>query len=1206
MINDNGKTVIQDLFPYNFDATPWKSNTVNGASLAYQCDDWIIGGQKITTGAQVYRKYTGLPPHNSIILKVRLYFVDSWDGEPFFVYADGVQVYSENWRYTNIASQDICGNPSHSDQVFDRETLPFEHMNSELTLLFNTTLNAGPGNENMGFNCIQIVLSDCHHTCYTCTSSAANKCLSCPTGKYLNPDGTCQSTCPSSSYVMDSTTGTCIKCYQSSGSSDYRTCNTCSERLSTNCKTCNAGNYLDEAVGACLINCPAQTYPNSGKCLPCYSPSSTSETALACATCNGPAKTDCVTCPQGTYKWTDSSCIRACPNGYYSQTSPLNICIKCDGTCATCNGGNSNNCLTCDVPYYLETSTSKCISTCPSGYWPDSVTRTCKLCYQAVPLVSDEQTCFKCTQGTSRDCTACVAGTAYLYPLNGTCLLNCPSGWWADTSSNECKQCYQYTTTAPTKNTCATCDGSNSNNCLSCTLPLFLDATTKTCVSSCPSGYWGNSANARCTLCYQATTSTDINKNCKTCSGPLSTNCLTCLAGNYYFASNQTCLGGCPPGFFADSTTSSCIPCYVASDPTVANRTCVTCDGPFSYNCLTCEQGNVLVSNTCFTSCPSGTYFDISTNLCENCFQGSSTSEACQTCAGPLATDCSSCFAGAYLLPTNRTCVSQCPVIGWYAGVDLCLSCYYPTARSIERGCLSCKGGLPTDCLRCVSGTYFYALNSTCLLDCPYGYFQENNTFSCILCTNSSVPGCPEPSTSATIGALTAATNTVNAVASISSVFLLGGLTIPSVMAISFPADVAIFIYLYVGFSDDYVQFTRGLIEGQNTLNPFPHIRGETQIPTNATVGMFKFWEISTVLLENSGFQITKEVSTLLIIGILSLIALICKSCPKIENGVKKMRDTLRWNGLLSFVIQDFSNVLLNSMIQMRENNSESTYAYVSMGIASLEVTKYALLIPFIVYILNRKVKSEARNGALKVRAKIPETLKTLSEGFKDNYWVNRNFALIFILQYVVAIITVFFVQELGYIAPTLYMTTNIIYLVALLGFRPLKSRLKMGVILFNQLCKNTMAGLALALGANQISQETRDDIGTALIILTITGCVVDCLFSLVFLTISVFELLTTSVRKKRGEGLNLLEAVPSLNSSGLEQDVLVPEGSGETGKEGARKLDTKQDRGQRKYKYTLRETQPSRLRSHSKSTLPGLRPVLPGTRKLYKARPGN
>ena len=1151
-ITAGGVTTIQDLFPYNWDLSGWTSNVGSPAPTS-TCSETIVGGyNNFGSGAYAQRTYSGLTSHNSVILSIRLYFVDSWDGEKMQIYVDDKLVYEEFWNFQWSGLPSYCGSGSNSwaDQVFDRELDPIEHTGSTLKLKITSNLGSGANDESFGFNSVQIRLSNCHYTCYTCSGTGSNQCTSCPVGKYLTSTYTCVSDC-STPYIKDPTTGKCIKCFQYVSDWNYQTCATCQGPYSTNCLTCTGSNYFNSATGACTNPCPQGTYPDSGSktCKPCYSPSTAPSTTLACATCDGGTSTNCVTCVEGTYLFTDGTCRLECPDGYYanSTTYPKNECAQCysapDGPCTTCNGGASNNCLTCDTPFYYDPTTSKCVLTCPVGYWEDSSSHTCIKCYTRATAAAYQQTCYTCTNSLATSCTSCAPGEAFLFSTNGTCLLRCPPGYWGDTSDDKCKQCYQYTASAPTENPCATCEGPDSNDCLSCNSPWVLDKTTKTCVDTCPTGYFNDAASLTCIRCYVASNpTTDVHKSCKSCSGILMTNCLSCEAGNYYYPRRRVCLGSCPSGYYADDATSTCLPCYSTINPIELHRTCITCSGGDSNNCLSCETNAFYIAseNICVNTCPDGYFKDPITNTCITCY--STGSGACQTCTGGLQTDCTSCFTGTYYLPSNTSCVSGCPTNGWYADNDTCKSCYMPSDSGNDKGCLSCKGGLPTDCLSCARGTYYYYTNSTCLFECPYGFYKNNQTSTCSLCTDSSQEGCPSATEAySSFGMIVAVNNLITVFSSASSILLLGGLTVPSIMGISFPADSTLFIFLYVSFPDNYVRFTRSALDGQSLVNPFPYMRGPLLAPKNSSTTMFSFWQINTALFENSGIPIFKAATSFIVIIVFSVLAFLFRNNHTYGRFLKRVRDTFKWNVLLSFLLQDFSNLMLGGMLQMKENASENTYVSVSMGIATIVVIMYSLLIPYFWYLLNKKKKittkvtegqeEEETETVTKIPIKIPESMKILNEGFKDNYWINRNFTLIFIVQNLWMMFTVFFVQQLGVVAPAMFSTITLLYLVVLIGFRPIKSKLKFGVVIFNQVVRITMGAMALALGMNQdkefLSQEAQTNIGVGLIILSLTGSTIDAIVSLVLLTVALFELLTTYTRRKKKIVLDLPKKEP-------------------------------------------------------------------------------
>mgnify|MGYP000876556740 FL=1 len=597
------------------------------------------------------------------------------------------------------------------------------------------------------------------YTCATCIGPANNECVSCNTG-YLY-SGQCLASCPTG-YYADSSTKTCQSCHVRSTSPF--SCRTCNAGGSSNCQSCTENTYLyPNTYGECIDPCPDGYWGDTTTwtCQPCYNnPDGTDR--KECETCFGPAATSCLTCPTGTYYFSvDKSCLSTCPPGYYANglSNPNNLCVQCyqnnsptspDGTCLTCNGPYSNNCLSCGKFQYLDSTTGKCVNTCPIGWYANPSTNTCQKCYEAPSPADTYQNCYTCTGGTERDCTACLSGT-FLYQEDQTCLYTCPLGWWADLPSRTCKICYQFNAASPAVFTCATCTAGSANDCLTCNSPYFLDSTTGTCVKICPNGYWGDPGSKTCQPCFSTASPTAIMKTCKTCTGPSDTQCTSCDSGIYLYTNNNTCLEGCPGGWYPDTTTLSCELCFQSSSASSVPSTCATCIGPSSNQCVTCLSGfywNPLTSS-CIKTCSAGYYADDPTRQCKQCFQAASPTSSprsCQTCSGALATDCLSCNSGEYLLPSTSSCLTSCPE-GTYPHTDInwCGNCYQaPSDDFIEKSCATCYGWKPTNCLSCPSGTYYYPPNSTCLSSCPISTYYDTHSLSCQPCyqTDSDYIGC--------------------------------------------------------------------------------------------------------------------------------------------------------------------------------------------------------------------------------------------------------------------------------------------------------------------------------------------------------------------------------------------------------------------------------------------------------------------------------
>lgn len=315
--------------------------------------------------------------------------------------------------------------------------------------------------------------------------------------------------------------------------------------------------------------------------------------------------------------------------------------------------------------------------------------------------ISCDSNCQTC--GTPiTNCTTCYPETITnsQFLQNNVCVSICATGNYSDSASGTCKACVS---------PCLTC--TSSTVCLSCVTTVankYFNSQTSTCVSVCPTGYYG-SVDV-CVPCSSL---------CLTCSGT-STYCESCNT-TLYVLHNNTCISTCPTGYFNSSGTCftcdvSCLTCQnsatyclTCSTGYVRNGTagvctntcsvgtvpyngscsclvsCLTCSGTFN-NCLTCDPNQasyrLFYSNSCLGSCPTGTYEN--SGSCTTC------PSVCSVCSS--ATVCTACSTGYYLY--NSYCLSSCPS-GTYVSGSACLNCTSP--------CATCSN-LGTNCTSCVSG----------------------------------------------------------------------------------------------------------------------------------------------------------------------------------------------------------------------------------------------------------------------------------------------------------------------------------------------------------------------------------------------------------------------------------------------------------------------------------------------------------------------
>lgn len=490
--------------------------------------------------------------------------------------------------------------------------------------------------------------------------------------------------CPTNYYYPDSATRACLPCHS------Y--CKTCTGSAVTQCPSCDTGYYLLPSSTTCVVeaSCPIGTYPDSSTniCQPCHS---------YCAVCTGPAVNECSQCNSGYYrKQGTTTCVVAsgCPALTYPDTSS-NVCESCHAYCTVCTGAAVSQCSQCATGYFLLGTTCVVASGCSIGTYPDSSTKVCESCHTY---------CNTCTGPSNIQCPQCASGY-FQVQATTTCLpsTSCPAGTYPDTPTSTCKTCHPY---------CSTCTGASNTQCPLCATGYFQLQATTTCVlpSSCPTGTFPDTATSVCQPC---------NTMCSVCTGAANTQCSQCSSGYFLVPSTTNCVvaSACPTSTYPDSSTNTCKPC---------NPFCSVCTGPTTSECSQCASGFYLILGTtnCVisTSCPTGTYPDSLTNVCQTCHT------YCSICTGPAATQCTQCAPGFFLQQGTTNCVisTSCPS-GTYPDTTT------NTCQTCSSFCSTCTGPAYTQCSGCAPGYYMLQGTTTCVVStsCPAGTYPDSFTNTC-------------------------------------------------------------------------------------------------------------------------------------------------------------------------------------------------------------------------------------------------------------------------------------------------------------------------------------------------------------------------------------------------------------------------------------------------------------------------------------------
>ena len=209
-----------------------------------------------------------------------------------------------------------------------------------------------------------------------------------------------------------------------------------------------------------------------------------------------------------------------------------------------------------------------------------------------------------------------------------------------------------------------------------------------------------------CKECWEAMA------NCEECSN--SSECLKCKEGTYLDYASKQCVGSCGKGQFKSKENAG--ECDLCSNE--YGSQCLECSGD---KCTGCSDGLYASESGCANSCPSGTFRNSVSMLCEEC------SSNCKDCdySGDYCTECES---PAFLTANNKckTCSS-----GTFHDSsdsddpDKCSPC--------GEHCLECTSA--SNCKNC-EGEYWITGEGSCVteFDCPKDEYIDEENKACRKC----------------------------------------------------------------------------------------------------------------------------------------------------------------------------------------------------------------------------------------------------------------------------------------------------------------------------------------------------------------------------------------------------------------------------------------------------------------------------------------
>ncbi|CAL8278916.1 unnamed protein product [Merluccius merluccius] len=491
------------------------------------------------------------------------------------------------------------------------------------------------------------VCHSCAEGCVSCGNST--HCLSCLQPLLLHQHQ-CVSACPATYAAAG---GRCERCSAA--------CRHCTP--SGQCTDCEEYYFLHE--GQCVPECPERWYEDAAQraCLSCHP---------TCLFCDGPGSNDCDTCSDPDTALHNGACLSGCP-GHSYRDALTGECEECDASCLTCIGPHPGSCVSCrDRQRPDEHGRCRPLANRCSPHQYSDRDGQCLPCHKY---------CHQCSGPGPDHCSSC--HKKHLL-LNGTCMDECPAGYYEDDRGHKCDACHPV---------CLSCTGKHSHECVRCQAHLFRHG--KDCVETCPASHYGDVGSRACERCAAA---------CGECLGSGEGECVSCPPGLLYLRSQRRCRLSCPLDHHRDPLHLTCEPCHAS---------CKTCTGKEAHTCDSCHDGYVFSEGACESPCGSGQYPVVqgSGHGCEDCHS------SCLACRGPGQANCIKCPPLAILTAGGR-CLPCCHLQGPEEaeaeeeeeegeGASQ-RSVGFPRGPSQEQDCCNCSAESPGEC---ILGTDFASVN---------------------------------------------------------------------------------------------------------------------------------------------------------------------------------------------------------------------------------------------------------------------------------------------------------------------------------------------------------------------------------------------------------------------------------------------------------------------------------------------------------------
>ena len=402
-----------------------------------------------------------------------------------------------------------------------------------------------------------------------------------------------------------------------------------------------------------------------------------------------------------------------------------------------------------------------------------------------------------------------------------------------------------------------------------------------------------------------------------------------------------------------------------------------------------------------------------------------------------------------------------------------------------------------------------------------------------------------------------------------SSVFPIfaGGFATTAIFLIDFVGDVVDYRYINVPFPNSFVVFSQ-ILDSNFLPNPYSSLGNDPGV-MQSNIGNFNVFSYSTVMLQNSASNLNREAFVLGVVAILSILSLIKWKSSRITNRLQKLQDSFRWRIFLSFYISDVPDVFLSSIVQINENTSYGSYSQFSLGLSYIILISTPIFVGLLIYYSNRKasrrnqvaadVEFEPETGSpdrfRPVWKEVPKSISMIAEDFRQDCWFNRNFMTVIIMENLCVSLLLALLQSCGLAQAILYTFITVVYIVLVLIYRPLKSKIQKTIFFSNQGCKVIMGVVSILYGVqneiNFLTANAINGLAIALIVLILTTIALNLILTVIAIIPSICSKCSKCKKKRtaRVENIAPVSLVASISlrendANSLQVNPLSPRGS--------------------------------------------------------------